>query len=106
MYYIFSGLPLYENPIKNLNHIFIGLTLISLYFSKIPYLYGYLNYEEVEILLKEKILTKQCFKITKELKKTNKYPSHTVSVVQISKEDLWKHQEIINWIKLKKKYLS
>ena len=53
--YIFSGLPLYENPIKYLNHFFIGLTLVSLYFSKLPYLYGYLNYQEVEILLKENI---------------------------------------------------
>ena len=53
MHYIFSGLPLYENPIKNINHMFIGLTLISLYFSKFPYLYGYLNYQEIENLLRE-----------------------------------------------------
>jgi len=53
--YIFSGLPLYEDPIKYVNHIFIGLTLISLYFSKLPYLYGYLSYQEVEMLLKENL---------------------------------------------------
>ena len=55
MQYIFSGLPLYEDPIKYLNHTFIWLTLVSLYFSKLPYLYGYLNYQEVEYILKDKI---------------------------------------------------
>ena len=33
----------------------MGLTLISVYFSKLPYLYGILNYEEILWILKEQL---------------------------------------------------
>ena len=44
-----------EKAPKYLNEVFLGLTLISFYFSKLPYLYGYLNYQEVETLLKQNL---------------------------------------------------
>jgi len=40
---------------KELIDFFVVLSLISLYFSKFPYLYGYLNYEEIEKILSEEV---------------------------------------------------
>ena len=37
---------------KTLAFNLYGLTLLSLYFSKLPYLFGVLTYEEIEILLR------------------------------------------------------
>ena len=54
MDYFFAG-TVFDNPTKELNLFFIALHLISAYFSKFPYLYGYLNYEEILNLIKEKI---------------------------------------------------
>ena len=53
MDYFFSG-TIFDRPTKELNLFFISLNLISAYFSKLPYLYGVLNYGEIENLLKEK----------------------------------------------------
>ena len=39
---------------KVLNHNLMGLTILSLYFSKFPFLYGVLNYCEIESILNEK----------------------------------------------------
>lgn len=44
-----------DKPPKNLLLLLTALLLISFYFSKLPYLYGYLNYKEIEKQLKEKI---------------------------------------------------
>jgi len=48
----------YRENRYNFTSFFCGLTIISLYFSKFPYLYGYLNYEEVLNLLNEDVTTK------------------------------------------------
>ena len=40
---------------KVLNYNLLKLTLISLYFSKFPFLFGLLNYKEIESLLKQKL---------------------------------------------------
>lgn len=46
MDYYFAN-TIFDRPTKELNYFFMGLTLISVYFSKLPYLYGILNYEEI-----------------------------------------------------------
>jgi len=51
--YCLSGLNLFDTHVKYLIHNFIALTAVSLYFSKLPYLYGYLNYEEIADILKK-----------------------------------------------------
>ena len=40
---------------KVFNHNLMVLTLISLYFSKLPFLFGVLNYSEIESILNEKL---------------------------------------------------
>jgi len=47
-----------DKPKKQLLHFFYGLTLTSAYFSKLPYLYGLLKYEEIVSLLKEELTIK------------------------------------------------
>ena len=54
MDYFFAG-TIFDRPTKELNLFFIALNLISVYFSKLPYLYGVLNYDEILNLLKEKL---------------------------------------------------
>ena len=49
---LFSG-TIFDKPTKELNIFFIELTYISAYFSKYPYIYGTLSYDEILNLLKE-----------------------------------------------------
>jgi hypothetical protein len=51
MDYFFAG-TIFDRPTKELNLFFIVLNLISVYFSKFPYLYGLLNYDEILNLFK------------------------------------------------------
>lgn len=52
MQILFSG-TIFDKPTKELNIFFIELTYISAYFSKYPYIYGTLSYDEILNLLKE-----------------------------------------------------
>ena len=54
MDYFFAGI-IFDKPTKELIIFFIGLNLLSAYFSKFPYLYGVLNYDEILNLLKEEL---------------------------------------------------
>ena len=47
--HMFHGI--FDQAPLELNNFFIGLTFISLYFSKFPYLFGFLNYKEIEEIL-------------------------------------------------------
>ena len=44
-----------NNLSQELLNFFIGLNLVSLYFSKFPYLFGVLSYAEIQTILKEKL---------------------------------------------------
>ena len=46
---------MFKDATRELNLFFIGLTTISAYFSKFPYLYGVFNYDEILNILKEEI---------------------------------------------------
>ena len=50
-----SKIKVNDKPSQGLIDFFTVLTLISFYFSKFPFLYGYLNYEEIEKKLSEEI---------------------------------------------------
>ena len=50
-----------------LNFNLLRLTLISLYFSKFPFLFGVLNYEEIQSLLKENLESNEIEKVYSEL---------------------------------------
>ena len=52
MEFLLSG-TIFDKPVKELNLFFIILTYISAYFSKYPYLYGLLSYDEIINLLEE-----------------------------------------------------
>ena len=52
------GIPIFIKPELELLNFFIQMKLISLYFSKFPYLFGTLSYIEVESILKKIILSK------------------------------------------------
>ena len=56
-----------DKPKKQLLHFFYGLTLTSAYFSKLPYLYGLLKYEEIVSLLKEELTIKDLREDYKEI---------------------------------------
>ena len=67
----FSNNIYFNKPASNLLNFFICLTLVSLYFSKFPYLFGALNYVEIETFLKEKLSVREIIEDYKEL-----YHSH------------------------------
>ena len=87
MDYYFAG-TIFDNPTKELNLFFIALNLISVYFSKFPYLYGYLNYEEILNLIKEKITIDEVRKDYHELSEKhlgylfNKLNKENVSILE------------------------
>jgi len=67
-----SFFPKLNNQLKELLIFIMGLTIVSLYFSKFPFLYGVLEYEEVEkIILKEKYTINDLRKDYKELNDSN-----------------------------------
>ena len=74
----FPGLALFfsnnekiNRPAKELLNVLIGLTLISIYFSKLPYLFGILSYEETEAILKEDLTLEELVKDYNELRDTH-----------------------------------
>ena len=62
-----SAFPMLNEQPKELLLFIMGLTIVSLYFSKFPFLYGVLEYEEVEKNLKEKYTINDLRKDYKEL---------------------------------------
>ena len=51
----FLGGTMFDQPIKEFNLFCIGLIILSAYFSKLPYLYGILTYDEILNILKQEI---------------------------------------------------
>ena len=49
---LFSNKQILNKPAKELLNTLMGLTLISIYFSKLPYLFVILSYNEAETILK------------------------------------------------------
>ena len=54
MEYFLAG-TIFDKPTKEFNIFCIGLIILSAYFSKLPYLYGILSYDEILNILKQEI---------------------------------------------------
>ena len=71
----FPGLALFfgnnqiiNKPAKELLSVLIGLTIISIYFSKLPYLFGTLSYKETISILKDDLTLEELIKDYNELR--------------------------------------
>jgi len=68
---LFSNNQILNKPAKELLNVLMGLTLISIYFSKLPYLFGVLSYNEIETILKEDLTEEELIKDYNELLDTH-----------------------------------
>ena len=66
--FLFSNNEKMNKPAKELLNVIIGLTLISIYFSKLPYLFGSLTYKETETILGEELTLEELIKDYNELR--------------------------------------
>jgi len=99
-----SVFPKLNNQIKELLKFLIALTIISLYFSKFPFLYGALEYEEVEKILNEKYTENDLRKDYKELNNSNiikiifdKIKEEKISILEDTTNLKFLHSFLINF---------
>ena len=98
--------PTYINQAKELINIFTGLIYISLYFSKLPYLYCPFNYKEIEDILKEEVTINNIRKDYKEIHDTHlnylmgKLINEKVSILEETIHLKFLHSFLIKFIKI------
>ena len=96
----------FDNSTKELINFFGELTLISLYFSKFAYLCGYLNYDEILMILNKEITLKDFRDDYKELIKSHlpflfgKLTKHKESILEENVHLKFLHSFLIKFAKL------
>jgi len=104
--YLFMKNPSYLKPTTEIIQVFIGLIFVSLYFSKLPYLFGLFNYEEIENILKEEVTITNLKKEFKELhdihlnKLMGKLNKEEISIMEETEDLQFLHYFLIKFIKI------
>lgn len=111
MEYYFAN-TIFDAPVKELNIFFLGLTIISAYFSKYPFLYGLLNYDEISVILKEELTLELLRNDYQELLKkhliflTDKLLKEKVSILEEKNSLKFLHSFLVKFLKLWKNIVS
>ena len=104
--YTIMNIPLLREEANEILKFTIGLILLSLYFSKFPYLYGFLKYEEIEELLIQEYKIEDLKKEYKSINDTNvlniqvnKLIIKQISILEDTKNLKIIHTFLVNFIK-------